>query len=180
MDMPDSPMVEVVKNVGGRPTKYKDEYATRTLAAYLTQAVDKEEEFVKGRTYNQDGELSSEAIGTKSTVDLPSIVGYARYLGVSTSTLHLWAKSNQGFSDSLKEIMEEQQYQLTNKGLKGTYSPIMSKLLLSANHGISEKSTIEHEFTMKELVGQQEAAETVLWDDSSSHLMELAEGEASE
>lgn len=62
----------------------------------------------------------------------------------------------------------------------GEYNPLIGKLILSANHGMSEKSIVEHEVSMKELVSTQEDAQTVLWGDTEAHLKQLAEADSEE
>lgn len=78
--------------------------------------------------------------GTGVHVRLPKIEGLASYLGVNKDTLYEWAKRYPEFSDALKTIKNEQYCRLVDEGLAGRYNPTIAKLLLSANHGLSESS----------------------------------------
>lgn len=118
----------------GRPTKYKEEY------------IDMVDEYLK---LHQDIEL--EKIGLKSDkgyekidyilkVNLPTIEGFALYIGVNKTSLYEWEKKEPLFSNALDKIRVEQQTRLINEGLAGNYNPTIAKLILSSNHGMREKS----------------------------------------
>lgn len=124
-----------VKNPGGRPSKYKEEYK-KIVSKYLKLRVDKEvrvltKEMGKTKVYEK-----------KIKVDLPTLEGFASFLGVNKDTLYEWAKQYEGFSDSLDRIVAEQQKRLLNAGLSGDYNPMIAKLILSSNHGMREKSDV--------------------------------------
>lgn len=72
-------------------------------------------------------------------VDLPTIEGFARYIGVNKTTLYEWSKVHDEFSNALEKIKTEQQTRLINQGLSGTYNSTIAKLVLSANHNMREK-----------------------------------------
>lgn len=107
----------------GRPTEYRPEYVVM-VDHYLAEHED---------TVTEQGKLK---------VRLPTTDGFARYLGVARSSLYLWEKSHPEFSDSLDKIRNEQQERLLNMGLSGEYNPTIAKLVLSANHGMREKSDV--------------------------------------
>lgn len=94
----------------GRPTKYKSEYCN--LTRYIEHCITKKE--------------------------LPSIVGYAVYLDVAESTIVLWGKKHKAFSVSLGRLLTVEKQILMNKGLRSEYNSTITKLLLSANHGVIE------------------------------------------
>ena len=101
------------KHAGGRPTKYKPEYCN--LTAYL-KACEREND------------------------TLPTVCGYAIFLGVGEQTLRDWKKSHPEFSGSLDRLKTIQKNMLINRGLLGTYNPTIAKLILCANHGMKERS----------------------------------------
>jgi len=103
---------EIKKHPGGRPTKYKPEYCD--LTKYLKSSK------VKG--------------------ELPSICGYAVYLGVSEKTLENWGKTKEEFFRSLRKLLTISKQTLMNKGLKGTYNSTIAKLILSSDHGMRERT----------------------------------------
>lgn len=71
---------------------------------------------------------------------IPSIAGLALYLGVSRSTVNLWATQpdKKKFSDTLERIKARQEVLLLSGGLGGTMNSTITKLAL-ANHGYSDK-----------------------------------------
>lgn len=105
----------------GRPTKYQDSFIGQA-EVYLMQCED---------TMTERGKLQ---------VKLPTTDGFARFLGVARSSLYLWEKDHPEFSDALDKIRHEQQERLLNMGLSGDYNPTIAKLVLSANHGMKEKT----------------------------------------
>lgn len=106
---------------GGRPTKYKPEYCAQA------------DEYIK---HCQDKERK----GKKLLVNLPMIEEFALELDVNESTMYEWAKKYPEFSKALKKIKQAQQKRLVSKGLSGEYNPLIAKLVLSANHGMTERS----------------------------------------
>lgn len=119
----------------GRPTKYLKKYTTEAYK-YLDRCKDIEDEFWKTR-----GE-KSDSYERTLTVQLPTIEGLALCLKVAVSTIYLWAKDHPEFSEALGTIKAKQKERLIEKGLSGDYSPVIAKLILSANHGMREKSDV--------------------------------------
>ncbi len=103
----------------GRPTKYKDEYAT-------------EEFLVRFKQWCKDN-------GT-----LISLCGLACYCEVCEDTIQEWQKVHSEFSVSLEKIKQLSKQMLINKGLDSTYNSTIAKLVLSSNHGMAEKTKREH------------------------------------
>lgn len=118
----------------GRPTKYKEEYIDK-VDEYLELHQDKELEKVGLKS-----EKGYEKIDYVLRVNLPTIEGFARFIGVNKTTLYEWDKKYQDFSNSLDKIRIEQQTRLINEGLAGNYNPTIAKLILSSNHGMKEKT----------------------------------------
>ena len=100
----------------GRPTTYSEDMLQRT------------------KEYLDGGYLE------KSRV-IPSVVGLARYLDVSRSTLYLWGDDHDEFSDILDSIKDEQHEILVSRGLTGDFNPTMAKLMLT-KHGYSDKQEL--------------------------------------
>lgn len=114
--------------------KYKEEYIEEA-EKYLKKNKDRNSKVLKLKS-DQKGYSTYE---TRLKVKLPTIGGFARYLGVSEKTLHNWAESRKGFRFALNKIKTEQKERLINMGLAGTYNPTIAKLILSSNHGMREK-----------------------------------------
>lgn len=108
-----------------RPTKYKKEY-NKKVDAYLKKTKD---------SFTADNKLSK--------VDLPTIGGFARYIDVPERTLYDWRDAHAEFSQSLAKIVQEQKKRLLNMGLSGEYNSTIAKLVLSSNHGMSEKQDVD-------------------------------------
>ncbi len=117
----------------GRPTDYKKGYI-QEVDKYLAENEDEWNEYHKTRGVKSD---SYEMV---MTVKLPSRVGFASYLDTTRETLDNWSQDHKEFLYALKKIDAEQQTRLVNEGLAGNYNPAISKLLLSANHGLSERT----------------------------------------
>lgn len=162
------------KHAGGRPTKYRPEFATVKLREYLELAQDETSKIVKreddkGTTYE-----------SKMKAHLPTHEGFAGYLGIDVTTIYYWEKSNKEFSKALQEIKRVQKERLLNNGLDSSYSPLITKLILSANHGMHERTEVDQRVQIVDLVKAQEQAETVDWSDTGAHLQNLAEEDTGE
>lgn len=71
---------------------------------------------------------------------IPSAVGMARVLGVTTTTLYAWAKDeDKEFSDILQHCLDDQHLKLMNEGLRGDFNSNIVKLALG-KHGYSDKT----------------------------------------
>lgn len=105
-------------HAGGRPTKYLPEFIVK-VSEYLLLEQDNTDE-----------------------VRLPTIEGFALHIQVDKSSLYEWAGKHEEFSYALGKILVEQQKRLVNKGLAGKYNPTIAKLILSANHGMREKTDV--------------------------------------
>lgn len=119
----------------GRPEEYKEEYISK-VDEYIKENQDEYEEYHKTRGDKSD---TFERI---IKVKLPSVEGFAYYLDVSKKSLYNWSKEYPEFLHALGKIEKEQQKRLINGGLSGEYNSTIAKLILSANHGMREKTDI--------------------------------------
>lgn len=119
----------------GRPEEYQEEYVLK-VDEYLATCIDEDINYV---TLD-----SAKATGYQKRVNvkLPSYEGFAKFLGVSRTSLAEWREKHKSFSVALERISAEQKQRLFEKGLSGDYNPTIAKLGLSANHGMREKSDI--------------------------------------
>ena len=120
-----------------RPTKYKEEY-NEQVNEYLELCQDEEVSLLE----SVNTKTGRERFASKLKVNLPTIEGFARYLGVNKTSLYEWAKVYEEFSNSLERIKTEQATRLQNMGLSGEYNSTIAKLILSSNHGMRERSDI--------------------------------------
>lgn len=107
----------------GRPTDYTPELLEKAKA-YLSLTQD---EFFENRV----------------KVNLPSIAGLAKYLGISRQTIYEWSRQEgkEEFTDILERILAEQELRLLNNGLSGTYNSNIVKLALG-KHGYTDKQDL--------------------------------------
>lgn len=105
-----------------RPYTYSPDYATR-VDAYLDLCKDV-----------RDPETNV------LRVKIPTIEGFARFIGVHKDTVYEWASKEPAFSDALEILRTEQLERLINSGLAGTYNSTIAKLILSSNHGMKERT----------------------------------------
>lgn len=118
-----------------RPIEYKEEYIKK-VDEYLNLCVDEETEYHKTRGEKSDG------FERLIKVKLPTIEGFARFIDVPRRTVFDWRDNFPEFSHSLDKILNEQQRRLIDNGLSGDYNPVIAKLILSANHGMKEKTDV--------------------------------------
>ncbi len=102
-------------NKVGRPTKY--------LPAIIYPKI---EEYFK-------------TVGREQT-ELPTVEGFAEYLGVDDDTIVEWGKKYPEFSATIKKVMSKQRTQLMNDGMYGgkEVNAAMAIFLLKVNHGMKE------------------------------------------
>jgi len=91
------------------------------------------------RTYI-DARTDTKDANGRMDVRLPTLEGFAVFIGVNKTTLYEWEKDHEEFSNALDLIRSEQQERLINNGLAGTYNSTIAKLILSSNHGMREKT----------------------------------------
>jgi len=72
----------------------------------------------------------------------PSVVGFACHISVLQRQLYKWAEKHDEFRRTLDKIVEEQHSALVNKGLSSQYNSNITKLMLSHNHGYTDKHDI--------------------------------------
>ncbi|MBX2849174.1 MAG: DNA-packaging protein [Acidiferrobacterales bacterium] len=77
------------------------------------------------------------------TDKLPSRVGLCSRIGISKTVSYDWEKKYDEFLNTLKVIETLQEYSALNKGITGEFNSTIVKLVL-ANHGYSEKSSVDH------------------------------------
>lgn len=118
-----------------RPTIYEEGFIEK-VDEYLKASKDVWDEFHKTRGVNSDGYERT------LTVKLPSREGFAKHIDVSHDALSDWEKKFPEFGVALRKIDSEQKERLINEGLGNNYNPTISKLLLSANHGVVEKQDL--------------------------------------
>lgn len=113
------------------PSTFKKKYI-QEIDVYLQQNQDEYTEFHRTRG------TTSDSFERVVRVKLPSIRGFAKFIGVSRKTIYNWRDEYPEFKEALEEINQEQLERLINAGLEGSYNPTITKVLLSANHNIRD------------------------------------------
>jgi len=88
---------------------------------------------------------------------VPSIEGLALYIGVSRSTIKLWASQDDEFSATTEAIKSIQASKLINLGLSGDFNSTITKLLLN-NHGYTEKVETQNIHSFESLSDEELSA----------------------
>lgn len=74
---------------------------------------------------------------------VPTIVGLSLYLEIARSTIYEWEELYTEFSDTLAHLRAMYEHELLNNGLKGSFKPQITKLLLM-NCGYHEAKEVDH------------------------------------
>ncbi len=129
----------------GRPTEYKEEFIDK-VDKYLEESQDTYNDFVKQKNEEKGYEIFDRGL----TVNLPTIEGFALFIGVSKKVLYTWEQKHDDFLHALDKIRTEQQKRLINSGLSKDYNPTIAKLILSSNHNMVEKTQADATHNMPE------------------------------
>lgn len=123
------------KKKRGQPTKYSE--ATQKKAnQYIKNCGNEYWDYHKTRGDKSD------TFERKIEIRLPTVEGLAIYLGVHRDTLYEWAKHHPTFSDTLGTISQLQKEMLLVGGLNGDYNPMIAKLVLAANHNMTDRTDV--------------------------------------
>lgn len=125
------PKVSLVKHAGGAPTKYRPIFHKRA-GKYIHSCKDEQIKLLKSEG------AKGESFENKIKVNLPSIEGFALFLGVSIEAMEEWREKYPEFKRAINRIKLVQKKILMDNGLSGNYNPIITKLLLSSNHGMRD------------------------------------------
>ena len=133
-----------------RTDTYKPAYI-QSVDEYLALCVDEELEYHKTR-----GE-KSDSYERRIKVKLPTKEGFSAFIGFTSHTVDNWEDKYPDFAKALAKIKTTQREKLLENGLSGEYNPLITKLLLSSIHGLSEKTEIDAKITDTSLTPEQRA-----------------------
>ncbi len=148
----------------GRPSKYSS-VMLKKAEAYVDSCKDDyrlkqfkigTKEVGTGRNKKKVDILHTEVI---FDVKIPLVDSLAIELGVHRDTLYEWADKHPEFSDTLAKIKALQHQKLISGGLSGRYSQVITKLMLTTNHGYRDKvdTNANHNFrTLGDLMDELE------------------------
>lgn len=106
--------------------------------------INKVDEYLKVRTdefyeFHKTRGTKSDSYEEKVRVQLPSIEDFAEYVGVSRKTIYNWEAEFKDFAEALDKIRIRQHNLVVNGSLSGYYNPVISKLILTTNHGYRDR-----------------------------------------
>lgn len=118
----------------GRPTKYNADIIKKTYE-YINSCVD--------TYYNyQKGFGSTNTFERRVSSQFPTREGLGLFLSIHTDTVVEWEKKYKEFSVALAFLDQKQKEMIIRGSMNGDYNPMIAKLVLSANHGMKERSDV--------------------------------------
>jgi transposase-like protein len=108
----------------GRPSKYTKGYCKKLIAFFDVEPYeDRELEH-----FDKDGNVTW--VDYKRMANrLPTIITFAKQIGVDTTTIYEWLKQHKEFSLAFTRAKEYQKYFLIENGLNGCYNPLFAKFV---------------------------------------------------
>lgn len=120
----------------GQPTTYKPEYC-QMIEDFFQNLVDQIDRDAPEE--EDDSRRNKLHRKNKGLVILPTYEGFARIVNSSSDIMHDWGERNPEFKRSLVKCKDMQKYVLLQMALNGKYNQSIVKLMLSNNHGMSDK-----------------------------------------
>lgn len=80
---------------------------------------------------------------------VPSIAGLCITMDITKSMLYVWESENPNLADALAKLKQTQEFVLVNGGLSGQFNNAICKLMLTTNHGYSDKTLVESHATLE-------------------------------
>jgi hypothetical protein len=116
----------------GRPTKYKKEYCEKIIEFFdqPLSHLKKKKLMIKGALL----EVEEEA-----PIPLPTLAGFAWALGVTESTIWLWAQKHEEFSNAVALCKARQKEILIQNSLLGEYNAGFATLCMNNLHEWSNR-----------------------------------------
>jgi hypothetical protein len=75
---------------------------------------------------------------------MPTLTGFAKKVGVTTRTLANWKDKHEAFEEAYQYSMAIAADMIQQFSINNVWSPSMSVFLLKSNHGLQDKTVIEH------------------------------------
>lgn len=138
----------------GRPTKYKPEFCDLMIEFFSIEPVKYIEREIMGS--GKDGPYVKEIRTEARAATLPTFAGFAREIGVWTSSLGEWRDKHEEFSVAYKECKKLQEQFLMTNALKGHYQANFTIFTMKNVCGWRDKMVTEHEGGVKleSVIGQ--------------------------
>jgi hypothetical protein len=121
----------------GRPSKYKKQYCEEIIRFFDVPQT-------KIKKVTQITASGVTEFNKEVPENLPTIIGFARKIGVLSETLKEWADKYEEFSVSYRKALELEKEFLIQNGLKGFYQPNIFQFIASNLTDMKNKETKEH------------------------------------
>jgi len=121
----------------GRPSKYKKQYCEEIIRFFDVPQT-------KIQKVTQITASGVTEFHKEVPENLPTIIGFARKIGVLSETLKEWADKYEEFSVSYRKALELEKEFLIQNGLKGFYQPNIFQFIASNLTDMKNKETKEH------------------------------------
>lgn len=127
----------------GRPSSYKPEYCDMILDYFESIASDREPE----RLIRSEGDKNTQY--QLAPKPLPTLIGFARTIGVSRKVLGEWAERHEAFREARARAMEIGEELLTQDSYRGLVAPIIATWLGSNyTSGLRDRKEVVTEITV--------------------------------
>lgn len=125
-------------NEGGRPTKLTPELLEKAKT-YLEYCEKNPVIREKVKTVQSESKLEK-STEREEYPHLPTVAGFAVYLGINKDTVYEWSKEDKEFSDVLANVQTASEEMKWKYGASGTLNANIVRFGLSAIHGYKEKT----------------------------------------
>lgn len=137
------------KHPGGRPTKYKAEYAKKMLQHFKVEPY-KREVIESRKEYFKDGEVKSESEKFRLTPNkMPTFFSFAESINVDVDTLRNWCDEHEEFFGAYTRAKDLQKEWLIANGLSGAANPqfaiFTAKNVTDMRDKVDVENTVNHQ-----------------------------------
>ena len=80
---------------------------------------------------------------------IPSLAGLCDTMDITKSMLYVWESERPDLAEALAKLKQRQELVLINNGLSGKFNNAICKLMLTTNHGYSDKTITESHATLE-------------------------------
>src|SRR5690554_3564551 len=123
---------------GNYKQKPTPEEIVQKVKEYLASCIDEETERVK--SYNPETGATTYELGI--TAKIPTIEGFSLFSEVPLTSLYELRYEHESVSQALDLITQAQKEKVLAKGLENKYNATIAKLILSSNHGMSDRAEV--------------------------------------
>jgi len=131
-------MMDEVKNLGGRPTKYQPEYCQDIINYFEREPFTT----MYKKEYFNNGELKSET-PILTANEFPTFQGFAHKISVNIDTLHQWKEDYPEFSEAYAHAKQLQEQVWLVNGMQNLYNSQFAQFFGKNCLGYKDKTETE-------------------------------------